>query len=174
MTKQMTTKQILTRIKELSLIYKCTSSLSFTNRIKDSKPIVMYLIEKKYLEKDKNGRYQFYLRSFPKRLISTIENELHLINSTEIAPKSPMFVIENVPLLSKAAIELAEIMNNLNSDGSQSILIGLHICKTKRDASNLFLAAKRRLGNRAFMSKCILNEAKVYQGTRIWKINPKK
>jgi hypothetical protein len=177
MKSEIKTKEMLTRIRELSLIHKCRSSLSFTNRIKGSKPLVMYLIAQKLLKKDKSGCYQFNLRSFPNKLINTIEKEM---DNDFFADKESlkMFVIENVPMSaritdSKAVIELAETMNALNSDGSQSILIGLHICKTKRDASNLFLAAKRRLNNKAFISRTILNEAKVYQGTRIWKINQK-
>jgi hypothetical protein len=143
----------------------------------------MYLIAQKLLKKDKSGCYQFYLTRYPNKLITTIEKELkeeakvlsdRMAMVKEELLQSDMFQIENVPLSTlktdnKAVTELSKVMMSLPKDKVSSVLIGLHVCSTKKAASNLFIACKRNLNDKSFVSKTIFNEAKVYQGTRIWR-----
>lgn len=94
----------------------------------------------------------------------------------------PMFTVDKKVKLSEvrgttdseAVKALAMHMANLNADGETSILIGLHVAKNKKIATSLFLTAKRRLGDKDFIGRTILNERKVYQGTRIWRIKKAK
>lgn len=75
---------------------------------------------------------------------------------------------------SEAVIKLAEVMSSLPEDEKSSILIALHVAKTKKEAQNIFLTAKRRLKDNAFVSRTILNVKGTYQGTRIWRIKKAK
>lgn len=96
--------------------------------------------------------------------------------------KTPLFTVDKKVKLtevrgttdSEAVKALAMHMSNLPTDGETSILIGLHVAKDKKIAANLFLTAKRRLGDKDFICRTILNERKVYQGTRIWRIKKAK
>jgi len=71
----------------------------------------------------------------------------------------------------KIVVDLSETLRSLPNDGVSSVFVPLHIAKDKRLAANLILTAKRRLGDegREFVSRAILNEKKVYQGTRVWR-----
>lgn len=70
---------------------------------------------------------------------------------------------------------LIEQMLKLPVDKNKSIAIPLGICKTKNEASNLFLAAKRRVAlvNRSayYTMKTVYSvDKKSYLGARIWRL----